>query len=55
MEENLAEFEKMRKGVYAAGEAVLRMKIDMHHENTCMWDPVAYRIKYVPLSSFAGF
>jgi glutaminyl-tRNA synthetase len=48
VEENLAEFDAMRRGMYAEGEATLRMKIDMHHVNPCMWDPVAYRIKYVP-------
>jgi glutaminyl-tRNA synthetase len=48
VEENLAEFEKMRAGAYAEGAATLRMKIDMSHPNPCMWDPIAYRIKFVP-------
>ena len=26
----------------------MRMKIDMQHENPCMRDPVAYRIRYTP-------
>ena len=48
MEENLRLFEDMRKGKFAEGEATLRMKIDMRSPNPCMWDPVAYRIKYIP-------
>ena len=47
VEENLRLFEDMRKGKFAEGEATLRMKIDMRSPNPCMWDPVAYRIKYV--------
>lgn len=31
-----------------AGEAILRLKIDMTHTLSTMWDPVAYRIKYHP-------
>lgn len=38
----------MRMGLYAEGEATLRMKIDNHHANPCMWDPVAYRVMFVP-------
>ena len=30
------------------GTATLRMKMDMHHPEPCMWDQVAYRIKYHP-------
>lgn len=48
VEESLRLFEDMRKGKFAEGEAVLRMKIDMTSPNPCMWDPVAYRIKYCP-------
>ncbi|CAE7942993.1 glnS, partial [Symbiodinium sp. KB8] len=48
VEENLKEFENMRKGKYAEGEAILRLKIDMTHTLSTMWDPVAYRIKYHP-------
>lgn len=48
VEENLRLFEDMRKGKFAEGEATLRMKIDMHSPNPCMWDPVAYRIRYLP-------
>jgi glutaminyl-tRNA synthetase len=46
--ENLRKFELMRIGAYAEGEAWLRMKIDMKHDNSCMRDPCAYRIKYHP-------
>jgi glutaminyl-tRNA synthetase len=48
VEENLREFENMRKGKYAANEATLRMKMDMTSPNPNMWDQVAYRIKYIP-------
>lgn len=48
VEENLELFEGMRKGKFAEGEATLRMKIDMKHDNPCMRDPVAYRIIYAP-------
>ncbi|KAF8065733.1 Glutamine--tRNA ligase [Scenedesmus sp. PABB004] len=47
VEENLAIFEDMRRGLYAEGEATLRMKMDYKNENPNMWDSVAYRIKYV--------
>ncbi|KAJ0393705.1 hypothetical protein P43SY_007547 [Pythium insidiosum] len=46
--ENLREFEKMRVGLYAEGEACLRMKMDLASPNPNMWDHVAYRIKFVP-------
>lgn len=46
--ENLAEFEKMRLGMYDEGKATLRMKMDMTSPNPNFWDPVAYRIMYVP-------
>ncbi|KAK8795544.1 hypothetical protein WA158_000201 [Blastocystis sp. Blastoise] len=48
VEENLRLFEDMKNGKYEEGAATLRMKIDMHNPNPCMWDPVAYRIKYIP-------
>lgn len=47
VEENLKEFENMKKGKYGMGEAALRMKMDMESKNPNMWDQVAYRIKYV--------
>ena len=45
LEENLAEFEKMRAGEYEEGACALRVKIDMAHPNMQMRDPVIYRIK----------
>lgn len=48
IEESLREFEKMRKGLYGASDAILRLKMDMTSPNPNMWDQVAYRIKYVP-------
>lgn len=48
VEENLAEFEKMRTGQYKEGEACLRLKQDMQSPNPRMWDLVAYRILYAP-------
>ena len=45
--ENLRNFEKMRQGRYAEGECSLRVKMDMQHQNPCMRDFVAYRIRYV--------
>ncbi|MDD4819324.1 MAG: glutamine--tRNA ligase/YqeY domain fusion protein [Flavobacteriales bacterium] len=44
VEENLAEFEKMRTGVYPDGACVLRAKIDMASPNMHMRDPIMYRI-----------
>ncbi len=44
VEENLAEFEKMRAGEYRDGEKVLRARIDMAHPNLNLRDPVLYRI-----------
>jgi glutaminyl-tRNA synthetase len=48
VEENLKLFEMMRQGRFDEKVCCLRMKIDMQHNNPCMRDPVAYRIKYVP-------
>lgn len=36
----------MRQGRFAEGECSLRMKMDMQHDNPCMRDTVAYRIRY---------
>ncbi len=44
-EENRALFEKMRKGELKEGEAVLRAKIDMAHEDVKLRDPLMYRIR----------
>ena len=48
VEENLKLFKMMRQGRFEEKECCLRMKIDMKHNNPCMRDPVAYRIKYAP-------
>ncbi|TPX33642.1 hypothetical protein SmJEL517_g03539 [Synchytrium microbalum] len=44
--ESIAEFEKMKQGRYAEGEATLRMKMDMSNPNPQFWDLVAYRVMY---------
>ncbi len=44
VEENLELFEKMKAGEFAAGEKVLRAKIDMASPNMHMRDPLMYRI-----------
>ncbi|MFT7490496.1 MAG: glutaminyl-tRNA synthetase [Pseudohongiellaceae bacterium] len=43
--DNLAEFEKMRGGVYDEGTCILRAKIDMASPNINMRDPSLYRIR----------
>lgn len=48
VEENLLEFENMRKGKYEEGGAILRMKIDMSSTNLVMRDPIAYRVLHTP-------
>jgi glutaminyl-tRNA synthetase len=40
VEESLLEFENMKKGKYSAGDATLRMKMDMFSPNPNMWDQV---------------
>ncbi|XP_068453589.1 glutamine--tRNA ligase [Clinocottus analis] len=45
VEESLVLFERMKKGLFAEGEATLRMKMVMEDGKL---DPVAYRIKYTP-------
>uniref|UniRef100_A0A8C4ETG0 glutamine--tRNA ligase n=1 Tax=Dicentrarchus labrax TaxID=13489 RepID=A0A8C4ETG0_DICLA len=45
VEESLVLFDRMKKGVFAEGEATLRMKMVMEDGKM---DPVAYRIKYTP-------
>eukprot|EP01090_Pellita_catalonica_P019757 TRINITY_DN6812_c0_g1_i1.p1 TRINITY_DN6812_c0_g1~~TRINITY_DN6812_c0_g1_i1.p1 ORF type:complete len:816 (+),score=186.40 TRINITY_DN6812_c0_g1_i1:44-2491(+) len=48
IEESLKLFADMRRGLFAEGECTLRMKQDLSNPNPCMWDHVAYRIKYCP-------
>ncbi len=45
VEENLAAFEKMTRGEYDEGKAVLRAKIDMASPYMHLRDPVIYRIR----------
>jgi len=47
VEENLALFERMKRGEFCEGEYVLRAKIDMGSPNLNMRDPVLYRIRNV--------
>ena len=47
VEENLALFERMRKGEFAEGECVLRARIDMAAPNINLRDPTLYRIRKV--------
>ncbi|CDO96304.1 unnamed protein product [Kluyveromyces dobzhanskii CBS 2104] len=48
IEENLAEFRKMRDGFYQPGEAILRMKQDLNSPSPQMWDLIAYRVLNAP-------
>eukprot|EP00002_Diphylleia_rotans_P009523 TRINITY_DN1987_c0_g1_i2.p1 TRINITY_DN1987_c0_g1~~TRINITY_DN1987_c0_g1_i2.p1 ORF type:complete len:471 (+),score=133.75 TRINITY_DN1987_c0_g1_i2:57-1469(+) len=48
IEESLKIFEDMRKGKVAEGEATLRLKMNMQHENSTMRDLIAYRVKFLP-------
>jgi len=45
--DNLALFERMRRGDFADGEYSLRARIDMASPNITMRDPVLYRIRHV--------
>ncbi len=47
VEENLAEFEKMRAGEYEEGQVSLRAKIDLKNPNMNMRDPILYRVRKV--------
>jgi len=47
IEENLADFEKMKQGDFNEGACVLRAKINMDSPNMHMRDPIIYRIKKV--------
>ena len=46
VEENLDLFERMRKGEFKDGEAVLRAKIDLESQNMKLRDPIMYRIRH---------
>lgn len=48
IEHNLREFEAMKDGKYAVGEATLRMKQDLESPSPQMWDLVAYRVLNTP-------
>ncbi len=48
VEENLDLFERMKKGEFPDGSAVLRLKIDMSSPNLNLRDPAIYRIKNMP-------
>ncbi len=47
VDENLEIFEKMKAGLFQAGEHVLRAKIDMKSPNLNMRDPILYKIRHV--------
>jgi glutaminyl-tRNA synthetase len=47
VEENLKLFEMMKQGRCDEGECTLRVKMNMQHENPCMRDFIAYRIRFV--------
>lgn len=47
IEESLALFEDMRRGLIDEGTATLRMKMDPKNENFNMFDLIAYRIKFM--------
>ncbi|MBE8189824.1 MAG: glutamine--tRNA ligase/YqeY domain fusion protein [Candidatus Thioglobus sp.] len=46
--ENLELFNKMKNGEFAAGECVLRAKIDMSNSFICLRDPALFRILFEP-------
>lgn len=48
VDENLALFEKMKRGEIEEGKMMLRAKIDMSSPNMLMRDPIIYRIRKVP-------
>ena len=48
IEENLCEFDRMKRGEYEEGKAILRLKQDMQSGNPFMWDLVAYRVLRTP-------
>ncbi|MFT5297565.1 MAG: glutaminyl-tRNA synthetase [Colwellia sp.] len=44
--DNLAFFDKMKKGEFKEGECVLRAKIDMASSFMCLRDPILYRVRF---------
>jgi glutaminyl-tRNA synthetase len=46
VEDNLALFDRMKKGEFKEGECVLRAKIDMTSSFMCMRDPILYRVRF---------
>ena len=44
--ENLALFDKMKRGEFKEGECSLRAKIDMSSSFMCMRDPIIYRVRF---------
>ncbi len=47
VEQNLALFERMRRGEFVDGACSLRARIDMASPNIAMRDPVLYRIRHI--------
>lgn len=45
---HMTHFINMKNGVYPENHCVLRLKIDMKHNNHTLRDPIAYRIKHTP-------
>ena len=48
VEWNLIKFDDMKSGKFKENEVVLRLKIDMKHDNHSLRDPIAYRIRLAP-------
>jgi len=46
VEDNLANFAKMKDGKFKEGECVLRAKIDMSSSFMCLRDPILYRVRF---------
>ncbi|KAG0235508.1 hypothetical protein BGW42_005121 [Actinomortierella wolfii] len=47
IEESLEHFDRMKRGLYEPGEAILRMKMNLEDGNPQFWDLVAYRVMKV--------
>ena len=47
-QENMSLFRKMREGKMEEGEAIVRLRGDMHSENTVMRDPTMFRVIKAP-------